>query len=183
MAANNNMITKYSALDEIFGMAEYSDIPMAVIGIVMKFFQIVISISIGLAAGCIPIVGYNIGAGKNDRAKSLFKLLLLTEAAVGAVALFIVEVFPQQLIGIFGAAGESVYYTEFAVKAFRIYLCMTVFACVNKAAFIFCNQWESPGNQPCFQCCVKLFLGWGLRFCCRCVLGWTECSFLCRWRM
>ena len=33
------------------------------------FFQIVISISVGLAAGCIPVVGYNIGAGHKDRAK------------------------------------------------------------------------------------------------------------------
>lgn len=48
-----------------------------------------------------------------------------------------VEFFPQQLIAIFGAANESVYYTEFAIKAFRIYLCMMIFACVNKAAFIF----------------------------------------------
>lgn len=162
MAANSNMITKYSALDEIFGMAEYSDIPMAVIGIVMKFFQIVISISIGLAAGCIPIVGYNIGAGRNDRANSLFKLLLLTEAAVGAVALFIVEVFPQQLIGIFGAAGESVYYTEFAVKAFRIYLCMTVFACVNKAAFIFLQSMGKPWESTLLSMLREVVLGVGL---------------------
>lgn len=39
-------------------------IPMAVVGIVMKFFQIVISIVVGMAAGYIPIVGYNMGAGK-----------------------------------------------------------------------------------------------------------------------
>ena len=45
---------------------------MAVLGIVMKFFQIVISIVVGLAAGCIPVEGYNIGAGHKDRAKSLF---------------------------------------------------------------------------------------------------------------
>ncbi len=39
--------------------------------------------------------------------------------------------------GIFGAANESAYYTAFAIKAFRVYLCMMVFACVNKACFIF----------------------------------------------
>ena len=44
MAAINNMIRKYGALDEIFGREEFSQIPMAVVGIVMKFFQIVISI-------------------------------------------------------------------------------------------------------------------------------------------
>ena len=61
----------------------------------------------------------------------------MMETAVGAVALIIVEFFPRALINIFGAANESVYYTEFAVRAFRIYLCMVVFACVNKACFIF----------------------------------------------
>lgn len=137
MAAINNMIRKYSAADVIFSQAEYAQIPMAVVGIVMKFFQIVISIVVGMAAGCIPIAGFNIGAKRNDRAKKLFLMLLACEAIVGIVALFIVEAFPSFLISIFGAANESVYYTDFAKKAFRIYLCMMVFACVNKATFIY----------------------------------------------
>ena len=103
----------------------------------MKFFQIVISIVVGMAAGCIPIVGFNMGAGQDGRVKELFTKLLAAEAAVGAVAFVLVEFFPRQLIGIFGAANESVYYTQFALKAFRIYLCMIIFACVNKACFIF----------------------------------------------
>ena len=137
MAAINNMIRKYSAMDAIFGQEQYAQIPMAVVGIVMKFFQIVISVVVGMAAGCIPIVGYNMGAGLNQRVKDLFTKLLISEACVGAIALIIVQCFPKQLIAIFGAANESIYYTDFAVKAFRIYLCMMIFACVNKAAFIF----------------------------------------------
>lgn len=137
MAAINNMLQKYGAMDAVFGQPEYAQIPMAVVGIVMKFFQIVISISVGMAAGCIPVVGYNIGAGRKDRAKTLFTYLLIAEATVGAVALIIVELFPQQLITLFGAANESIYYTEFAIKSFRIYLCMMIFACVNKGTFIY----------------------------------------------
>lgn len=137
MAAINNMIRKYGAMDAIFGQELYAQIPMAVVGIVMKFFQIVISIVVGMAAGCIPIVGFNMGAKLHARVKKLFSLLLISEAVVGVIALLIVELLPRQLIAIFGAANESVYYTDFAVKAFRIYLCMVVFACVNKAAFIF----------------------------------------------
>lgn len=137
MAAINNMIRKYGAMDDIFGQEQYAQIPMAVVGIVMKFFQIVISVVVGMAAGCIPIVGYNIGAGRKDRVKDLFTRLLIAEASVGAAALLIVELFPGQLINIFGAANESIYYTEFALRAFRIYLCMIIFACVNKACFIF----------------------------------------------
>ena len=131
------MIQKYSALDAVFGQAQYAQIPMAVVGIVMKVFQIVISISVGMAAGCIPIVGYNIGAGQSHRTKKLFTLLLISEACVGAAALFIVEIFPLSLIRLFGAANESVYYTNFAVHAFRVYLCTMIFACVNKATFIY----------------------------------------------
>ncbi|MDO5140748.1 MAG: MATE family efflux transporter [Eubacteriales bacterium] len=137
MAAINNMIRKYGALDPVFGQEQYAQIPMAVVGIVMKFFQIVISIVVGMAAGCIPVVGFNMGAGKRERVKELFTKLLTAEAAVGLAALLIVELFPRQLINIFGAANESAYYTEFAVRAFRIYLCMMIFACVNKACFIF----------------------------------------------
>lgn len=137
MAAINNMIRKYGAMDPVFMQEQYAQIPMAVVGIVMKFFQIVISIVVGMAAGCIPIVGFNMGAGLKSRVRELFMTLLTAEAVVGAVALVIVEFFPGQLISIFGAANESSYYTDFALKAFRIYLCMMIFACVNKACFIF----------------------------------------------
>lgn len=137
MMAINNMIRKYGAMDAIFGQEQYAQIPMAVVGIVMKFFQIVISIVIGMAAGCIPIVGFNMGAKLSKRVKNLFTRLLIAEACVGAIALIIVEFFPHVLIQVFGAANESVYYTDFAVKAFRIYLCMMILACINKATFIF----------------------------------------------
>ena len=137
MAAVQNMCTKYGAMDPIFGQAEYAQIPLAVLGIVMKFFQIAISIAVGLAAGCIPVVGYNIGAGRKDRAKTLFTYLLAAEAIVGLVALLIVELLPRQLIGIFGAGNESAYYTSFAIRCFRIYLCMMVLAMVNKGTFIY----------------------------------------------
>ena len=137
MAAINNMIRKYGAADPVFGQEQYAQIPMAVVGIVMKFFQIVISASVGMAAGCIPIVGYNIGAARKDRARALFTRLLAAEAALGAAALLIAELFPRQLIAVFGAANESAYYTGFAVRAFRIYLCTLIFACVNKATFIY----------------------------------------------
>ena len=137
MAAVQNMCTKYGALDPVFGQSQYAQIPLAVLGIVMKFFQIAISVAVGLAAGCIPVAGYNIGAGRYDRVKSLFTRLLTAEAGLGFAALLIAELLPRQLIGIFGAGNESAYYAEFAVKCFRVYLCMMVLAMVNKGTFIY----------------------------------------------
>lgn len=161
MAAINNMIRKYGALDSIFGQAEYAQIPMAVVGIVMKFFQIVISVVVGMAAGCIPIVGFNMGAMLKKRVKKLFTLLLISEACVGILAFIIVEFFPGYLIQIFGAAGESVYYTDFAIKAFRIYLCMVVLACINKAAFIFLQAMGKAAASTALSVIREIVFGVG----------------------
>ena len=161
MAAINNMIRKYGALDVIFSQEQFAQIPMAVVGIVMKFFQIVISIVVGMAAGCIPIVGFNMGAQRPDRVKQLFSRLLICEACVGAVAFVIVEFLPRQLIAIFGAANESVYYTDFAIKAFRTYLCMVVLACINKAAFIFLQAMGKAAASTALSMVREIVFGVG----------------------
>ena len=161
MAAINNMLRKYGALDPVFGQAQYAQIPMAVVGIVMKFFQIVISIVVGMAAGCIPIVGFNMGAGKKQRVKALFTKLLVSEAAVGAAAFVMVEFLPRQLINIFGAANESTYYTDFAIKAFRVYLCMVILACVNKACFIFLQAMGKTAESTILSMIREVVFGVG----------------------
>ena len=149
MAAVLNMCRKYGAADPIFGQEELAQIPMAVIGIVMKFFQIVMSIAIGLSAGCIPVVGYNIGAKRHDRASKLMMELLCTEFLIGLAATFLFTCFPRQLIRIFGAENESVYYTSFAIRCIRLFLSTTALACVNKGTFIYLQSlgkaWVSAG--------------------------------------
>lgn len=149
MAAVLNMCQKYGARDPIFGQAEYAQIPTAVVGIVMKFFQIVMSIAIGLSAGCISVVGYNIGAGRRDRASRLMVELLATEFVIGLCAMILFEGFPNTCISIFGAKNESVYYTEFAIRCIRLFLSTTALACVNKGMFIYLQSlgkaWTSAG--------------------------------------
>lgn len=159
MAAVQNMCMKYGALDPVFGQAEYAQIPLAVLGIVMKFFQIAISIAIGMAAGCIPIAGYNIGAGKCERAKALFSRLLIGEFAVGAAALLIVEVFPLQISMLFGAANESAYYSDFTVKCFRTYLCLMPLATLNKGTFIYLQSLGKAAASTIISMAREIILG------------------------
>ena len=161
MAAINNMLRQYGAADPIFGQAEYAQISMAVVGIVMKFFQIIISVVVGMAAGCIPIVGFNMGARHLDRVRALFTRLLLAEAAVGAVGFVLAEFFPRQLISIFGAANESSYYTDFALRAFRVYLCLIILACVNKACFIFLQAMGKAAESTALSMVREVVFGVG----------------------
>ena len=161
MMAINNMIRKYGAMDKIFGQAQFAQIPMAVVGIVMKFFQIIISIVIGMAAGCIPLVGFNMGAKMYRRVKELFTRLLAAETVIGIISLIVAEVFPKALIQIFGAANESVYYTDFAVKSFRIYFSMIVLACINKAAFIFMQAMGKAVESTALSMVREIIFGVG----------------------
>lgn len=144
MAAVQTMITKYGALDPVFGIEQYKQIPLAVLGIVMKYFGIAIAVAVGLAAGCIPVVSYNMGAGRKDRASEILTKMIISELIVGFIGLIGAEIFPQQIADLFGAANESEYYSEFAVKCFRIYLCMMPLATLNKGTFIYLQGLGKP---------------------------------------
>ena len=162
MAAVLNMCRKYGAMDRIFGQEEYAQIPTAVIGIVLKFFQIVMAIAVGLSAGCIPLVGYNAGAGKYNRVKELLHKMLLAEALVGLLATLIFELFPKPLIHIFGASNESSYYMEFALKSMWILLCATTLSCVNKGIFIFLQALGKAGFSTLLSTLREIVFGVGL---------------------
>lgn len=56
---NNILLVRYGAMS-VYG----ADVPLAAFAVIMKLFQIVLNIAIGIAAGAQPIVGYNYGAGK-----------------------------------------------------------------------------------------------------------------------
>ena len=137
MAAMNNMLVIYGAQSK-YG----ADIPLTVVGIVMKVFQIVIAVVVGIAAGSQPIVGYNYGAGYTGRVKTIFKTMLGAEICVGLAAMLCFECFPLQIIGIFGS--EEGLYNEFAVLAFRVYLCTIVLCCIQKAVSIFLQALGKP---------------------------------------
>lgn len=162
MAAVLNMVTKYGALDPVFSQAEYAHIPTAVVGIVMKFFQIVVSIAVGISAGCISVAGYNLGAKRYDRVRRLMALLLKVEAVVGLIATIIFLLFPHQLTNIFGGRSESVYYVDFSVKCIRIFLCMVVLTCINKGTFIYMQALGDAKVSTALSMVREVIFGVGL---------------------
>lgn len=115
IAIQNNLLVKYGA-QSVYG----SDIALAAFGITMKTSQLITSIAMGVATGVQPILGYNYGSGQYGRVKKVFKISLELCTAIMVVALILFQVFPEQIINIFGQ--ESELYMEFAVKCFRIFL-------------------------------------------------------------
>lgn len=137
MGVMNNVLVTYGARSK-YG----ADIPLTVVGIVMKVFQIVVSVCIGIAAGSQPIIGYNYGAGEYKRVKELFGAIIKAEAVVGIIAMVLFEAFPLQITAIFGS--EDGLYNEFAVMAFRIFLSMIVLTCIQKATSVFLQALRKP---------------------------------------
>lgn len=119
MTAENNLLVKYGA-ESKFG----AEIPITVLGIVMKISQILNSIIIGIAAGSQPILGYNYGAGKYDRVKQTLKIVLGSSVIISTIAFILFQTIPDKLILLFGSGDEN--YMEFACLAFRTYLMLTI---------------------------------------------------------
>ncbi len=132
----NIMLAKYGAISK-YG----ADIPIAVIGICMKVFTIVINIAVGIILGAQPILGYNYGAKEYDRVKKTFRLVMTSTIIVGLIATALFELCPEVIIKMFGT--ESDLYMEFATKTFRIFLLLVVFTCLIKVCSIF---FQAVGN-------------------------------------
>ena len=133
----NMMLAKWGA-QSIYG----TDIPIAVMGIAMKVFTVVINIVVGLLVGAQPILGFNYGAEKYDRVKETFRIAMIGTIAVGVIATIIFEFFPDLVIGIFGTQNEL--YMEFARKMFRIFLMLVTFTLLIKAISIFFQAVGEP---------------------------------------
>ena len=111
------------------------DIPISVFSIQTKVYTVVCNIVTGIVLGGQPIFGYNYGAGRYDRVRETYKIVLKLSIITGLVATVIFQLCPQIVIGIFGA-GDALY-MEFAVKTFRIYLSLVTITCLVKMTAVF----------------------------------------------
>lgn len=136
-----NTLLKNFGQDSKFG----SEIPITVLGIVMKINQILSSIIIGIAAGSQPIVGFNYGAKKYNRVKETLKIVLISSVCVSIIAFILFQTIPEQLISIFGSGDEL--YNEFACLAFRIFLMLTIFNGIQISSGIFFQAIGKPAKS------------------------------------
>ncbi len=119
VTVENNLLGKYGK-ESKFG----AEIPITVLGIVMKINQILNSIIVGIAAGSQPIFGYNYGAQKYDRVKETLKIVLRYSLIISTIAFILFQTIPDKLILIFGSGDAN--YMEFACLAFRTYLLLCI---------------------------------------------------------
>ena len=140
ITTENNLLKKYG-INSKFG----PEIPITVLGIVMKINQILNSIIVGLAVGAQPILGYNYGAGKYERVKQTLKNTLTISIIISTIAFILFQTIPDKLIMIFGSGNEL--YKEFACMSFRIYLMLVIFNGVQIPSGIFFQAIGKSGKS------------------------------------
>ena len=113
----NNTLRYYGSMS-IYG----SEIPLAVVGIVTKVNVVFIAIVVGISQGCQPIFGFNYGARNYLRVKETLKKASILVICVGLVSFALFQLFPRQIVSIFGTSGTSELYYQFAENYFRTFL-------------------------------------------------------------
>lgn len=126
----NMTLAHYGALSR-YGQ----DIPISVFSIQTKVYTVVGNIVTGIVLGGQPIFGYNYGAGKMDRVRQTYRIVLISTLVVGMTATLIFQLRPEIVINLFGAGDEL--YMEFATKTFRIYLSLVTVTGLIKMTTVF----------------------------------------------
>ena len=132
----NNSLTYYGA-QSVYG----TDIPLAACGIVMKTNAILLSIIVGISHGVQPLIGFNYGAKQYKRVREAYMLAIKWNFVISVIGFFLFEVFPYQIISIFGSGNEL--YMEFSVKFMRIFLFMVI---VNGVQLLSSNFFTALGK-------------------------------------
>ena len=126
----NITLARYGALS-----AYGQDIPISVFSIQTKVYTVVGNIVTGIVLGGQPIFGFNYGAGKLDRVRQTYRIVLVSSIVVGLVSTLIFQLRPEWVINMFGAGDEM--YMEFAKKTFRIYLSLVTVTGLTKMTTVF----------------------------------------------
>lgn len=145
----NNTLTHYGALS-IYG----EDIPLAVSGVVAKLNSILSAFTVGLAQGCTPILSFNMGAKNYSRIKETYKKAITVAMVFGAVALALFQIFPRQIVSIFGSGDEL--YFQFAERYMRVYMMLVSFL-LRKSSTILLKQLSCLRFLLFIQKCNSVF--------------------------
>ncbi|QGU96156.1 MATE family efflux transporter [Clostridium bovifaecis] len=114
-----------SAINILFNkqlMAYGGDLAIGAMGVINSVTMLIVMSMISVNQAVQPIIGYNYGAKQYARVKEALKLAIIGAVSIGAIALVVIEVFPEALIGVFNKTDKEL--LKIGVNGIRIFLCM-----------------------------------------------------------
>ena len=110
----NHVVTMYGAQDPIGAAGA-----LAAVGVAQRVLWFAFTPIMGISMGAQPIIGFNVGARKWRRALKSLKWSSIDGAVCGLFFFTLIELFPAQIVALFGIDAEL---QAFAVLALRIYV-------------------------------------------------------------
>lgn len=108
-----------------------SDLAIGAMTIISSLNIIFMMPIFGINQGCQPIIGFNYGAKKYERAKEAFKYATIAACVICIIGFVSIQCFPTQIISLFNNDPEL---TTLAIKGIRIYLLMMPVVGINIVA-------------------------------------------------
>ena len=133
-----NALRTYGALS-VFG----SEVVISASGVVSKLTIVLLSSVIGIAMGCQPIWGYNLGNKKFHRVKQTYLLAIRYGSYVALASFLLLQLFPQQILSMFGS--EDPLFYEFSTRYIRIFFMMLFLNALQPITSMFCTAIGKAG--------------------------------------
>jgi len=99
------------------------DLYVGAMTVINSVRQLIFIVTHGMSLGCQPVLGYNYGAGRNDRVKEGIRFVFVFLLGFLGCATLIVMLIPDLLTKVFNSDPELL---AVAVPAMRVYLCGTI---------------------------------------------------------
>ena len=132
----------------------YGSVPLAAIGLAMRLSDLAFMPIMGVSNALLPVVGYNLGAGNQERLWKAVKLASLGTAALLLVFTFVIEIWTQGIVAIFLKDPEVL---AVAVPGLRIMLSAMVFIGPS-ILFITAFQGLSMGGMALWLSLARQFI-------------------------
>ena len=127
MALTNSLVQILcNATLQHWGGVQYGDLYVGVMTVINSVREVITMPVSGITQGCQPVLGYNYGAGANDRVRQGIRFTTAVTMGYSVVIWAVVMLFPAAFIHLFNSDVELI---ETGVSAFRTYF--SIFFCMS----------------------------------------------------
>ena len=116
-------------------VARYSNTAIAGMGIAKKIDLLAYAIAQGMTQGTLPLIGYNYGAGEQERVKKIFRAAFMIVGIIMTAGTLLGELVPDFLMGLFTQTPSTVEIGRTALRLISPGFVMSTVSVIASGAF------------------------------------------------
>ena len=130
MALTSLLLTALNAI-----LAPFSQVYILVLGVYYKLQALLYQGASGVVQGMRPLIGYNYGAGEQERVKKIFRAALMIVGIIMIAGTLLGELMPNFLMGLFTQTASTVEIGRTALRIISSGFVMSTVSVIASGAF------------------------------------------------